>query len=159
MKMRCDVNGRCAPGIRGQRTSGFGRSDPLDGRSLTPLSGPPISPITATAKREADIQESRSGRLQAESGSTPPDWSRPMQHGFPHSEVIAAAAFEISGFPLVISVDQCPTRKLPSTISTKSYIARSPAAQRRPRDVFTYVGDDTQREADRVTDIFKSFSR
>jgi hypothetical protein len=26
--MRCEVNGRCAPGIRGRRTSGFGRQLP-----------------------------------------------------------------------------------------------------------------------------------
>jgi hypothetical protein len=28
-ELRRDVNGRCAPGIRGQRTSGFGRQTPL----------------------------------------------------------------------------------------------------------------------------------
>jgi hypothetical protein len=32
-----------------------------------------------------------------------------VAHGFSHSEVTAAAAFEITGFPLVISVDQCPS--------------------------------------------------
>jgi len=31
-----------------------------------------------------------------------------IRHGFPHSEVVASAAFEIIGFPLPVAFDVCP---------------------------------------------------
>ena len=34
-----------------------------------------------------------------------------VRNGFPHSEVLATAAFEIEGFPLPIAVDLCPDER------------------------------------------------
>jgi len=44
--MRCDVNGRCAPGIRGQRTSGFGRLLPdADSTDVRRRIADPLVPV------------------------------------------------------------------------------------------------------------------
>jgi hypothetical protein len=45
-EMRCDVNGRCAPGIRGQRTPGFGRSE-TKLKGLNPGLRTPMYPYVA----------------------------------------------------------------------------------------------------------------
>jgi hypothetical protein len=85
----------------------------------------------------------------------------PVQHGFSHSEVIAAAAFEISGFPLVISVDQCPTSQAAEHHLDEIIHSPNLTHPLRNGDLVMYLpmwGDDTQREADRVMDIFESFS-
>ncbi len=85
----------------------------------------------------------------------------PVRHGFSHSEVTAAAAFEIQGFPLVIAVDKCPTSQ--AADQRLQAIMRSPNLTHplRNGDLVLYLpmwGDDTQRELRRIEDIFRDFS-
>jgi hypothetical protein len=85
-----------------------------------------------------------------------------VPHGFSHSEVTAAAVFEITGFPLEISVDQCPSAQAAEL--HLDAIAHSPNLTHplRNGNLVMYLpmwGDDTQREARRIEDIFRSFSQ
>jgi hypothetical protein len=84
----------------------------------------------------------------------------PVRHGFRHSQVLAAAAFEIAGFPLPIGVVLCPTEQ--SAIERLEAVKRNPnllPAARNGRLVMdlSMWGDDTADMAGKVESVFASF--
>jgi len=84
-----------------------------------------------------------------------------VRHGLPHTMVKAAAAFEIIGFPLPISVDECPTTA--AAVQHFATVAVSPNLTHPMRngDLVMYLpmwGSDADPEARRVSELFRSFS-
>jgi hypothetical protein len=83
-----------------------------------------------------------------------------VRHNFRHSHVLAAAAFEIAGFPLPIGVVLCPTE--PSAKEHFEAVKRNPLllpAARNGRLVMKLAmwGDDTADMAGKVERVFASF--
>jgi hypothetical protein len=83
-----------------------------------------------------------------------------VRHGYRHSQVTAAAAFEIIGYPLGVSVDLCPNEV--EAQQQLAAIAASPNLTHPDRngDLVMYLpmwGDDTKEMAARIGDIFASF--
>ena len=83
-----------------------------------------------------------------------------LNHGFPHSEVLAAAGFKIAGFPLPIAVELCPTEL--TAIEHLEAVKRSPNLTHPARNGRLVMnlpmwGDDTSDMASKVVGIFASF--
>jgi hypothetical protein len=83
-----------------------------------------------------------------------------VRHNFRHSQVLAAAAFEIAGFSLPVDFLLCPTEEL--AIERLEAIKRNPnllPAARNDRLVMNLPmwGDDTADMAAKVERVFTSF--
>lgn len=84
----------------------------------------------------------------------------PVRHGFHHSQVLAVAGYEITGYPLPIVVEFCPTEE-----SAKQKLSSVTASQnlthpnRNGRLVMSLPmwGDDTAPMATKVVNAFSSF--
>jgi hypothetical protein len=84
----------------------------------------------------------------------------PVRNGFRHSVVTAAAAFEIKGYPLPVSIDVCPNAIVAATHLVN--VARSPnlmgPMQNGRLVMFLPMwGDDTAAMAGKVHGAFSSF--
>jgi hypothetical protein len=84
-----------------------------------------------------------------------------VRHNFRHSEVLAAAAMQIEGFPLPIAVDLCPGDA--AAIALLDAISRSPNLMHPTRNGRLVMnlpmwGDDTDEMAARVVEVFSSFA-
>ncbi|MBF5039199.1 hypothetical protein INP77_06815 [Methylophilus sp. 13] len=86
----------------------------------------------------------------------------PVRHGFRHTEVSAAAAFQIEGFPLPIAIEQCPNEAAAEAhlVSLKA----SPNLMHPQRNGLIVVnlpmwGDDTTEMATKVSNAFTSFKK
>ena len=84
----------------------------------------------------------------------------PVRHGFRHSYVSAAAAFEIPGFPLVVAIDVCPTTD--AAEARLRSVALSPNLTHPARNgrIVMYLpmwGNDTGVMAQRIQESFSSF--
>ncbi|MEX8503723.1 MAG: hypothetical protein AB3X41_11865 [Leptothrix ochracea] len=82
-----------------------------------------------------------------------------VKHGFRHSEVVAAAAFQIDGFPLPVSFEQCPTEV--AAEAHLQFMQRGPNLMHPQRNglLVMYLpmwGDDTEAMARKVTNAFAS---
>ena len=83
-----------------------------------------------------------------------------VRHGYRHSQVTAAAALEISGFPLPVVVTQCPTESAPEAhfLAVKG----SPNLMYPQRNGTLVMdlpmwGDGTEEMAKKVSNAFASF--
>ena len=84
-----------------------------------------------------------------------------IRHGFPHSEVLASAAFEILGFPLPIAVGLCPSEQ--SAMERLAAVKRSPNLTHPARNGRLVMnlpmwGDDTDDMAAKVVKVFALFN-
>jgi len=84
----------------------------------------------------------------------------PVRNGFRHSVLRAAAAFEIKGYPLPVSIDVCPNATVAATHLVS--VASSPnlmGAMQNGRLVMLLPmwGDDTADMARKVHNAFSSF--
>jgi hypothetical protein len=84
-----------------------------------------------------------------------------IRHGFPHSEVLASAAFEILGFPLPIAVSLCPSEQ--SAMERFEAVKRSPNLMHPARNGRLVMnlpmwGDGTDNMAAKVVKAFASFN-
>lgn len=83
-----------------------------------------------------------------------------VRHGFRHTEVLAAAAFKIVGYPLPIAMELCPTEQ--AAIEHLEAVKRSPNLAHPARNGRLVMdlpmwGDDTSEMAAKVLSIFSSF--
>ena len=84
-----------------------------------------------------------------------------VRHGYRHSQVSSAAALQIQGFPLPVSVAVCPTES-----AAEAFLARVAASanlthpQRNGRLVIDLPmwGEDTEQMAAKVGNVVASFS-
>ncbi|WP_457426449.1 hypothetical protein [Roseateles sp. P5_E7] len=110
----------------------------------------PVDPPTATMLALADHFNARGikGHIYA------------VRHGYRHSEMTAAAAFQIDGFPLPISFDDCPNEVAAEALYQA--IQRSPNLTHPQRNGTLVLnlpmwGDDTDAMAARVREAFGTF--
>ncbi len=83
-----------------------------------------------------------------------------VRHGYRHSQVTAAAGFEIIGYPLGVSVDLCPSEV--EATGQLAAISASPNLTHPHRNgrLVMYLpmwGDDTKELAGRIEGVFASF--
>lgn len=84
-----------------------------------------------------------------------------VRNGFSHSVVVAAAAMEIKGFPLPVSIDVCPNAVVAAShlLAVKaSPNLMHPMSNGRLIMYFPMWGDDTDIMAKKVEQAFISFS-
>jgi hypothetical protein len=84
----------------------------------------------------------------------------PVQHGYMHSELTAAAAFQIDGYPLPVAIDQCPDESSASTLLHATQA--SPNLMHATRNGLLVMnlpmwGDDTDTMVEKVVGLFSSF--
>jgi hypothetical protein len=84
-----------------------------------------------------------------------------VRHGFRHSELLAAAALKIEGFPLPIAVDLYPSET--AAIERPDAAKQSPNLKHSARNgrlimSLTMWGDDTDEMATKVAEVFASFA-
>ena len=83
-----------------------------------------------------------------------------VRHGFRHSDVTAAAAFQIDGFPLPISFIDCPN-DIAAESNLNAIKANPNLTHGNRKDTIVMDlpmwGDDTERTALKVVDAFSSF--
>jgi hypothetical protein len=85
----------------------------------------------------------------------------PVRHGYRHSFVTSAAAFEITGFPLPVAIEECPdelqAERLLASLKTSPNVEHP---HRNGRLVMSLPawGDDTGPMAERVVALFASFA-
>jgi hypothetical protein len=84
-----------------------------------------------------------------------------VRHSFRHSQVTSAAALEIANFPLVVSVDVCPSQR--AAVEAMARIRSSPNLTR-PKQIGTLVtylpmwgDDDTEAMAAKVESILNTY--
>jgi hypothetical protein len=84
----------------------------------------------------------------------------PVRHGFRHTDVSAAAAFQIDGFPLPIAFEQCPNEAAAEahlvSVKASSNLMHS---QRNGLLILNLPmwGDDTTEMANKVSNAFTTF--
>jgi len=85
----------------------------------------------------------------------------PVRHGSRHSDVLATAAFQIDGYPLPVSFEQCPSDILAET--HLHAVSRSPNLMHPQRNgsLVLYLpmwGSGTEPMATKVMNAFSSFN-
>jgi hypothetical protein len=83
-----------------------------------------------------------------------------VRHGYRHSVVIAAAAFEIKGFPLPVSIDVCPDAVAAATRLARVAVSPNSGSYLQNGRLVMYLaswGNDTADMARKVEGVFSSF--
>jgi hypothetical protein len=84
----------------------------------------------------------------------------PVRHGYRHSQVTAAAAFEIKGFPLPVSIDVCPNATAAATRLNRVAVSPNFGSPMQNGRLVMYLaewGDGTADMARKVEVAFSSF--
>ena len=84
----------------------------------------------------------------------------PVRNGFPHSVLSAAAAFEIKGYPLPVSIDVCPNAAVAANHLAKVAVSPNLMGPMQNGRLVMYLpmwGDDTGDMARKVHTAFSSF--